>query len=130
MPIRLCSVGFKSATGISHSVDVEAETLYEAAALGLARLKKDGWIEGLGPGSRLEIQVRERGSHHTLSVQQVQRWIDSVNASPARNAEEGEVATTAQVLNLSVSPRPDGAWNGVKSEGEDGVLTLLSLENK
>ena len=46
MPLRLCSVGFKSATGISHSVDVEAETLYEAAALGLARLKKDGWIEG------------------------------------------------------------------------------------
>ena len=57
MPVRLCSVGFKSAMGVSHSVDVEAETLYEAAALGLARLKKDGWIEGLGPGTRLEIQV-------------------------------------------------------------------------
>jgi hypothetical protein len=56
MPLRLCSVGFKSATGISHSVDVEAETLYEAAALGLARLKKDGWIEGLGPGSRLKFK--------------------------------------------------------------------------
>ena len=26
---------------------VEAETLHEAAGLGLARLKKDGWIEGL-----------------------------------------------------------------------------------
>jgi hypothetical protein len=82
MSLRLCSVGFKSATGISHSVDVEAETLYEAAALGLARLKKDGWIEGLGPGSRLEIHVREPGSHHALSVQQVERWINSVNASP------------------------------------------------
>ena len=53
--LRLCSVGFKSATGISHSVDVEAETLCEAAGLGLASLKKDGWIEGLGPGTRLEI---------------------------------------------------------------------------
>ena len=29
-----------------------------------------------------------------------------------------------------MSPRPDGAWNGVKSEGEDGVLTLLSIENE
>ena len=51
MPLRVCTVSFKSPTGITHGVDVEAETLYEAAGLGLARLKKDGWIEGLGPGS-------------------------------------------------------------------------------
>ena len=29
------------------AVDVTAESLYEAAALGLALLRKDGWIEGL-----------------------------------------------------------------------------------
>jgi hypothetical protein len=40
--LRVCTVSFKSATAISHSVDVQAETLYEAAALGLDRLKKDG----------------------------------------------------------------------------------------
>jgi len=44
-------VSFKRTTGISHSVDVEAETLYEAGGIGSARLKKDGWIEGLGPGT-------------------------------------------------------------------------------
>ena len=59
MPLRLCTVSFQSPTGVRHGVDVEAETLYEAAGIGLARLKGDGWIEGLGPGSRLEIQVRE-----------------------------------------------------------------------
>jgi hypothetical protein len=32
---------------VQRGVDVEAETLYEAAGLGLARMKKDGWIEGL-----------------------------------------------------------------------------------
>ena len=74
VPLRLCTVSFKSATGISHSVDVEAETLYEAAGLGLARLKKDGWVEGLGPGSRLEIAVREPSTMHSLTVQQLQRW--------------------------------------------------------
>lgn len=41
MPLRICTVSFKSPTGISHGVDVEAETLYEAAGLGFARLKKD-----------------------------------------------------------------------------------------
>jgi hypothetical protein len=47
MPLRVCTVSFKSATGTTHAVDIEAETLYEAAGVGLARLKKDGWIEGL-----------------------------------------------------------------------------------
>jgi hypothetical protein len=56
-----------------HGVEVEAETLYEAAGMGLARLKKDGWMEGLGPGSRLEIQVREPSTLHSLTVQQLHR---------------------------------------------------------
>ena len=76
-------MSFKSPTGITHGVDVEAETLYEAAGLGLARLKKDGWIEGLGPGSRLEIQVREPATVHTLTVQQLHRWIENATKSPA-----------------------------------------------
>ena len=79
----LCTVNFKSATGIIHGVDVEAETLYEAAGLALARLKKDGWIEGLGPGSRLQIEVREPSTTHSLTVSQLQRWIDGGTKSPA-----------------------------------------------
>ena len=91
MALRICTVGFKAATGISHSVDVEAETLYEAAAMGLERLKKDGWIEGLGPGSKLEIVARSPGSHHSLTVQQVQRWLNSVNASPADTLKKAKL---------------------------------------
>ena len=106
MPVRLCSVGFKSATGISHSVDVEAETLFEAAALGLARLKKDGWIEGLGPGTRLEIHVREPGSHHVLTVQQVERRINSVNASPGETlkAKLDNCSSPEHTFNRPASP--------------------------
>lgn len=43
---------------MAHSVEVEADTLYEAAAIGLSRLKCDGWVEGLGPATRVEIEVR------------------------------------------------------------------------
>jgi hypothetical protein len=94
MPVRICTVSFKSPSGVSHSVEIEAETLYEAAGLGLARLKKDGWVEGLGPGTRLEIQVREPTSIHTLSVQQLHRWVESVTTSPA------EVLRRARVKQL------------------------------
>jgi hypothetical protein len=69
--------------GIAHSVEVQAETLYEAAALGLSLLKKDGWIDGLGPATRLEITVREPATSHVLTVQQLQRWLDGIADSPA-----------------------------------------------
>ena len=91
MALRRCTVGFKSATGIAHSVDVEAETLYEAAGLGLARLKEDGWVEGLGPGTRLEIQVRAPATEHVISVQQLQRWINGTTASPAETLRRAKV---------------------------------------
>jgi hypothetical protein len=60
----------------------------------LAQLKKDGWIEGLGPGSRLEIQVREPSTVHSLTVQQLHRWLDSVTPSP------GDVLRRARVKQL------------------------------
>ena len=51
--------------------------------MGLARLKKDGWIEGLGPGSRLQIQVHEPSTTHSLTVSQLNRWVESGTKSPA-----------------------------------------------
>lgn len=83
MPVRTCIVSFRSPSGVAHSVEVQAETLYEAAGLGLALLKKDGWIEGLGPATRLEISVREPAAAHIVSVQQLHRWLDGVTKSPA-----------------------------------------------
>jgi hypothetical protein len=89
--IRLCTVSFKSPTGIAHSVDVEAQSLYEAAALGLARLKQDGWVEGLGPATKLEIHVREPGTSHVVSVQQLHRWIGGTTNSPAESLRRAQL---------------------------------------
>lgn len=89
--LRVCVVGFKAPTGVSHAVEVEAESLMEAAGLGLARLKKDEWIEGLGPNTRLEISVRSPGSQHTVTVQQIHRWIDTVNPSPSDTLKKAKV---------------------------------------
>jgi hypothetical protein len=91
VPLRLCTVSFKSPTGIAHAVDVEADSLYEAAALGLARLKSDGWIEGLGPSTRLEITVRAPATHHVVTVQQLQRWVNGTTNSPAETLRKAKL---------------------------------------
>src|SRR5262245_46990575 len=41
LAVRACRVSFTDVRGIRHSADVEAESLYEAAVLGIRRLNQD-----------------------------------------------------------------------------------------
>ena len=77
MPLRTCTVSFTGTTGIRHSVTVEAETLYEAAVLAITRFRQDIWGEAITPGTQLEIEVREPSTKHSLTLQQLERWIAS-----------------------------------------------------
>lgn len=77
-----CSVSFVGPSGIRHSVEVVADSLYEAAALGLAVLRTDGWTEAIAPGTELEVQVRQPAAKHTITVAQLRRWCDGVAVSP------------------------------------------------
>ena len=40
-------------------VEVTAESIYEAAALGVSTLKSSGWVDAIASGTELEIEVRE-----------------------------------------------------------------------
>jgi hypothetical protein len=48
MPARFCTVTFTDPSGVRHTVEVQAESLSEAAALGLAAWKRDA--RGRCPG--------------------------------------------------------------------------------
>jgi hypothetical protein len=41
--IRTCTVSFTGPSGVRHLVEVTAESIYQAAALGVSALKSDGW---------------------------------------------------------------------------------------
>lgn len=82
MPPRSCLVSFTGPSGIRHSVSVTAETLYEAAALGLSMLRREHWTDAIAPGTRIEVQVSETPTTHTVSLLQIQRWCDGVAVSP------------------------------------------------
>ena len=80
--VRACTVSFKGVSGVHHSVQLEAETVYEAAIRGIHLLRRDGWVDSVGPGTVLEIQVRDPATTHTVSVQPLRRRCDGVAASP------------------------------------------------
>ena len=74
---------FTDNRGIKHSVDVVAESLFEAAVLGVQVLRKDGWIEGaLGPAAKIDVEVREPATKHTVTMQQIERWLTGATISP------------------------------------------------
>ena len=57
--LRTCTISFTGPSGVRHSVDVTAESVYEAAALGVSALKKDTWVDVVAPGSDIEVRVSE-----------------------------------------------------------------------
>ncbi len=82
MSLKACLVSFTDVRRIRHTAEVEAESLYEAAVQGIRRLNQDPWIERIGPGTKLEIEVREPSAKHELSVEQVERWLAGTTKNP------------------------------------------------
>ena len=84
MPTRACSVSFKGTSGIRHGVDVEADSLYEAAVKAIARFRQDPWMEQVGTATALDIEIRETSpaTKHSVTLKQVESWLASASASP------------------------------------------------
>ena len=80
---KTCRVSFKDADGIGHAVEVQAESMYEAACLGLKALKQSDWIDSIGPGTRITVQVHEPPVEHFLMYAQLARWLDGATGNPA-----------------------------------------------
>ena len=72
-------------------MELDAESVYDAAIRCLAHLRQDGWVDTAGSATELEVEVREPGTRHTVSIQQLRRWCDSVAASPAETIRKAKL---------------------------------------
>ena len=67
-----CTVSYVDLDGIRHSVEVEAEGLYEASVLAICAFRK----HELTPAGITELQVEVHSSvTHTLPVRKVHEWL-------------------------------------------------------
>lgn len=48
VPVRLCSVSFRDVHGVYHTINVHAESVLEAAALGVREIQKTGILDDEG----------------------------------------------------------------------------------
>ena len=91
MPVRVCTVSYKGVRGIRHSVDVEAESLYEAVVVAISRFRHDPWSEQISNATLLDIDVHEPSTKHSLSLQQVERWLAGATANPTEASKKAKL---------------------------------------
>jgi hypothetical protein len=80
---RICTVSFADASGIVHSVEVAAESLFEAAALAIQEFRRAAIVETVpGPATTLTVAVKAPATEHTVTIRQLRNWMDGLARSP------------------------------------------------
>lgn len=85
MSLAPCRVTYTDADGLLHSIEVEAETLYEAVALAIAEFRQDEMLEDLPKlMTEFTVCVIKKPVEHKVHLSQVQKWAEpSVRDGPA-----------------------------------------------
>ena len=88
MTDKHCRVSFTDGHGITHAVDVTADSLFEAAVRGVKALRSGGWNEPPGEAALVQIQVSNPSVVHTVSLRHVARWLNGVSSSPRESMKK------------------------------------------
>ena len=97
-PMASCIVSFLDLDGVRHSVEVEAEGLFEASVLGLCAFRK----HDLEPGGLTQLEVEVRSSvKHTLTVTKVRDWLQRGVRTP-KEAVLKEAAGPTLIVSASI----------------------------
>jgi hypothetical protein len=82
--LRKCTVAVKDVQDTEHSVEVTAETLYEAVATALATLQKDVWVGEIGQGFTIvTVLVQQPPVKHEVKMKDFAAWLGRQGRSPA-----------------------------------------------
>ena len=97
MSFKSCTVVLHDLNQTAHSLDVTAETLYEAVAQALAMLRDHEWVGDIGKGLiAVTVKVRHPDVTHVLKIQDFERWLNGSCKSPAETILKSRLR---QILN-------------------------------
>jgi len=91
MAFRTCTVSFEDVRGVRHTVDVGAESLFEAVAVAVSRFRSDAWTEPMARSTIFEVEVREPATRHSVGLRHVERWLVSASPSPQEAAKKTKI---------------------------------------
>lgn len=79
LPMATCIVSFVDTLGFRHTVEVQAESLFEAGALAIRAFKQNGCPPGYV--SELEVEIRSPVKH-IVTPKRIQEWLEGGAKSP------------------------------------------------
>jgi hypothetical protein len=82
--LRTCRITCRDLNGVEHTVEVTANSLYEAVALGLSAFRDADWVREIGHGqTTVTIVVKQPEIEHKVRIRDFEAWLESVGRSPA-----------------------------------------------
>ena len=100
-----CRVSYLDSRNIEHAVDVEADSLFEAAAVAVRAFREGALTEELPvPGTELRISVSPLPVEHRVRLQRVEQWALTGNVkSPVEKVRRDRVRELLGLKNEAVS---------------------------
>src|SRR5437879_7538077 len=92
MSISRCIVRLKDCHNTEHSVEVYAESLYEAVLRGLNRLKDVGWESNTDETiKRVEVEIHQEPTRHIVDVPKLVKWVQKDAGYPAQQTRKAKL---------------------------------------
>jgi hypothetical protein len=87
MALRNCQVTCRDLAGITHTVEVTADSLYEDVAQGLGAFRGGDWAGDIGRGqTTITVVVKQPEVEHKVRMRDFEAWLESNGRSPAEMA--------------------------------------------
>ncbi len=93
---RVCVVKLIDEHGVTHKVKVRAESVYEAALLGLSRLQRVGWESDGSQIGRVMIEVWEEPTRHYIEVKKMLSWLKAPGKFPSEEQRKAKLRVLAK----------------------------------
>ena len=92
----MCVVKLNDAHGVEHRVKVRAESVYEAALLGLNRLERVGWESDGSQISHVMVEVWEEPTQHYVDVKKLLSWLKAPGKVPPQEQRKAKLGKLAK----------------------------------
>lgn len=92
MSIIKCIVRLKDCHDTEHSVEVYAESLYEAVLRGLNRLADVGWESTANETiKRVEVEIHQEPTRHIVDVPKLLKWVEEKSMCPTQETRKAKL---------------------------------------
>lgn len=78
MPVKTCIVTFTGPDDVQHQTEVQAESVFEAAAMALRQFREDTWsAEASHWTGLLEMRVKQPEVRHRVMLSKFQKFVEA-----------------------------------------------------